>query len=669
MEYKKKKDWTNFAAALNQIIRLEPHFISVWKFQAWNIAYNVSVEFDDYRERYRWVIKGIEFLIQGIDYNEKNPVLHCGVGWDIAQKIGTADEKVQFRELFKADDDFHNKYRTPSLEERDNWLVGKGWYLKAEELVSQGESIGKMGENIFYARRPMCQMNFARNVESDGTYFGERAGEYWAQAHSEWTEDFGARPIRTTYRDDDDNIIKIVLNDFDGLSEELNILHRELDDLQPGLREELIAKRWQGLDEEDRNAWRYLVSTGLDEPESDLILRVLGEIDSQWRNKSVDLVRPLITKQQAAALETPTALRSSREEDLVEQALRSIGQAAARAVDAMRISMEDVARQMQGEKRRQAFQLVEKASKMERQRGILASYRSTVNFDEWRFRSRYEQYPETLAAREYVFKGRQALDDALLPEAQDYFRRGLAEWGTLLAREDCKRLAGDRDTVDDLKDVINSYVAMLSQTDTLFPEDFPLADFYAEMASGSVANAREATGYARQCLDKGDVKEAINGYESALGAWEAGMSEYRALPLMIDRSIGNDALAAIEDYAAALAQEGQTVPADFPLAKFLDLQLTHDPGAVQARQQFLLASGRVNDSEYPEAQELLEDSIKQWRIVLDRFPSILAGSNAAVAQQVSATIALYRKVFELRGKEFPEDFPLQDFVEKFEKKT
>ena len=85
-DYKKKKDWTNFAAALNQIIRLEPHFASVWQHQAWNIAYNVSVEFDDYRERYRWVIKGIEFLIRGVDYNKKNPRLYADVGWDIAQR-------------------------------------------------------------------------------------------------------------------------------------------------------------------------------------------------------------------------------------------------------------------------------------------------------------------------------------------------------------------------------------------------------------------------------------------------------------------------------------------------------------------------------------------------------------------------------------------------------
>ena len=39
---------------------------------------------------------------------------------------------------------------------------------------------------------PKCQMEFARNVESDGQYFGENAGENWALAHKEWTEEFGA---------------------------------------------------------------------------------------------------------------------------------------------------------------------------------------------------------------------------------------------------------------------------------------------------------------------------------------------------------------------------------------------------------------------------------------------------------------------------------------------
>lgn len=675
MEYQKKKDWTGLAATLNQIIRLEPHFISVWKFQSWNMAYNVSAEFDDYRERYRWVIKGIEFLIQGVDYNDRNPVLYAQVGWDTAQKIGTADEKVQFRKLFKADDEFHNKYRTPSYEERDNWLVGKSWYVKAEKLVSEGESIGKMGENIFYARRPKCQMEFARNVESDGQYFGEKAGENWALAHKEWTEEFGAFPVRTTFRDDNDEIIKIVLNDYDGLSEELRIISDELEGMQEGLHDRLLLERWEKLDEGDRDCWRYLASSGISTPEFDAITKRLDNLVPDWRSTDIDLVRDYITKQQAAALEIPRALQTARDEKLVEQAQRTISEKASGALEAMRISLQDLAREIEGDskQRQAAYKLVEKAGKIERQQRIIGSYRQTVNFDEWEFRSRYEQMDETLTGREYVFKGRQALADGLLPEAQDYFRRGLEAWGKLLAREDCQRLSGDRETIDDLTEIVNSYVTLLGQRDELFPEDFPLADFYATIATkdneGSVMKAREAFEYAAVAFADGETEKAIDGYKSAMDSWSKAMEKFRALALMIDRGIGNEMLATIESYAAALAKDGQVVPADYVLSQFFHLYVSHTAEVNEARRLAAQASQHAGNSEYPEAQKLFEDCMQQWRGLLDRCPSILVGTDPIVDQQISETIAAYRKVLELRGKELPEDFPLKDFVEKKEKKA
>ena len=60
--YKKAEDWTNLTATLEQLAKLQPNFITFWKFQAWNLTYNVSVEFDDYRDRYYYVRRGIEFL-------------------------------------------------------------------------------------------------------------------------------------------------------------------------------------------------------------------------------------------------------------------------------------------------------------------------------------------------------------------------------------------------------------------------------------------------------------------------------------------------------------------------------------------------------------------------------------------------------------------------------
>ncbi|NIL99324.1 MAG: hypothetical protein GTO62_20060, partial [Planctomycetales bacterium] len=44
-----------------------------------------------------------------------------------------ADEWRQFRLLFQRDDDFHKGSIAP--DQRDNWLVGKAWFRRAEELV------------------------------------------------------------------------------------------------------------------------------------------------------------------------------------------------------------------------------------------------------------------------------------------------------------------------------------------------------------------------------------------------------------------------------------------------------------------------------------------------------------------------------------------------------
>ena len=38
-EYKKKEQWDNLRATLNQIAKLQPNFISVWQHQAWNLSY------------------------------------------------------------------------------------------------------------------------------------------------------------------------------------------------------------------------------------------------------------------------------------------------------------------------------------------------------------------------------------------------------------------------------------------------------------------------------------------------------------------------------------------------------------------------------------------------------------------------------------------------------
>jgi hypothetical protein len=71
------------------ITKLEPHFVQVWLVQAWNMAYNISVKFKDYPDRWRWVEKGIELLRDdGLRYNPNELLIYRELGWFFQHKLG-----------------------------------------------------------------------------------------------------------------------------------------------------------------------------------------------------------------------------------------------------------------------------------------------------------------------------------------------------------------------------------------------------------------------------------------------------------------------------------------------------------------------------------------------------------------------------------------------------
>jgi hypothetical protein len=195
--YKKVEDWTNLSAVLEQMTKLQPNFYSVWDFQAHNLSYNISVEFDDYHDRYAWVMKGIEFLRQGISYNLREPRLLGRMGWFIGQKVGRSDEKKQYRRLFKADEDFHERDRPGrTLPERDNWLVAREKYRAGQQIVDAGAPL-KTTALIFHSEPMMTAVNYAKALEEDGT-FGVAARDGWKLAGEEMRR-FSVREIPTTW--------------------------------------------------------------------------------------------------------------------------------------------------------------------------------------------------------------------------------------------------------------------------------------------------------------------------------------------------------------------------------------------------------------------------------------------------------------------------------------
>ncbi len=413
-EYKKKKDWTNLMATLRQITKIQPHFVNIWSSSvAWNVSYNISVEFDDYRERYRWVKKGIDFLEEGIDYNKRHPQLLWDMGWTISQKIGNADEKKQFRGLFKKDDDFHGS-RPMAL--RDNWLVGKEWFEDAVELAEEPDVVPMRKSPLIYrSSAPMCQMNYAEALEEDGT-FGEVARGAWAEAADRWRS-YAGEQIPTSYRrEDSDQPVIIRLGDLEAEDEAARRLRDRLDAVQPGLREKIVAEK-----------------------------------------------RAALTQQQREARDTPPEKRTGKQFELARE-----------AAAAVEVTHNEVARRITGPERKEALELAKKIAEHERLATYIRRYRNIVNFEYWRDRAELEQSPEVLAARRNIYQGDRAFSEGALEDARDAYREGMAAWRKVLDAH--PKLVEDQTLGEYLMDVIRRYRRILGQLDDPFPEKFILQD-------------------------------------------------------------------------------------------------------------------------------------------------------------------------------------------------
>ena len=211
--YKKVEDWSNYTATLEQIKLLQPNYISVWDFLSHGIAFNLSVEFDDWRDRYYYVVKGLKFLIDGTEYNADNALLLSRIGWFITQKMGKSDDHIQYRRKFAKDAALH-EFMAKKLEiestPRDSWLVGKLWYLKGVAAADMPKhQTLKVAPTIYYSYPGMAQIDYANCLEEEGDF--DHAQGAWKDAGDDWDtlgkrlfSDYNGGMVRLNDREDFD---------------------------------------------------------------------------------------------------------------------------------------------------------------------------------------------------------------------------------------------------------------------------------------------------------------------------------------------------------------------------------------------------------------------------------------------------------------------------------
>ncbi len=109
MDKQKRNDFHEMEELIRIVTRLQPHFITPWIYQSWNISYNVSVEMQGSGDMYHYIARGIDLLAEGERRNNHiyegrkigSPDMRYWIGFYYQNKFGVSDTVEVLRCLFQ----------------------------------------------------------------------------------------------------------------------------------------------------------------------------------------------------------------------------------------------------------------------------------------------------------------------------------------------------------------------------------------------------------------------------------------------------------------------------------------------------------------------------------------------------------------------------------------
>lgn len=439
MDHKKKENYEQLASTLQALTKIQPNFVKVWEYQAHNMAYNVSMEFDDYEYRYHWVKKGISFLKQGIDYNKRDHRISDNLGMFTGYKFGKSDEKNSFRRMFRKDDEFHQ-----SMADRidpdsynqlgygpDSWKMSYQWYDFSRMMVEEQGCPQRRNDMLFYMYQPAQLRNQALSLQEEYRT-DEIIQNIWGEAFEQWL-DYGNQEISNSMG------VTVKLEGLPENESKLESLRKQLDELVPDGKE----------------------------LRQDFMTQMMAQAKLSEEEEAV------------------MALASDERTDEQNQLYRKVSQILQRVdkdLDA-RIAFE-----ASDEDQNEANKLVFEILKIQNEISVIDRDNGTVNYTYWRVRNEAESKDMTARARQALFDAEEMWRQSIYDDEYDFdyktkektiTKRGAitlyldayAKWAEVLRAY--PRLT-EGHLAKGLIQSMQQYLDMLIITNREWPDDFPL---------------------------------------------------------------------------------------------------------------------------------------------------------------------------------------------------
>ena len=471
IEQKKEGDYDGLNSTLQALTKIQPNFIRVWEYQAHNLAYNVSMEFDDYEYRYHWVKKGLKFLKGGIRYNKQDHRITDNLGFFTGNKFGKSDEKDSFRRIFRSDATFHQEMSDRidpegyELREygHDSWKMAYQWYNYSRNMVDSGDAKKKRNDMIFYMFRPSQIRNMGLSLQAEHPT-GSVIQEVWRDAYEQW-KDYGEQDLVNSLG------VRVKLNGSVRIEDEIDRLRNKLDALAPeGTRRDLTQELLPNsrLTPEQQEEYKMLAELSADQFSSDN--------QQRWRFLSTMLKTELDQLDQRIAAE-------AAKENLV------------------------AATEIAGDIMRKQSEL-----------STISRNNSTVNYPYWDSRTRTESENATVVAQQALHDAQQQWKQSVYEDEFDYdyrtkkktitrkgaitlYKEAFEYWQPIMTAN--PRLS-DGQLGDLLVEHIKEYQKMLDFTNREWPKDFPMQKFIDIRAQEGERDELPTTAQLKEFADEPD---------------------------------------------------------------------------------------------------------------------------------------------------------------------
>jgi hypothetical protein len=695
-EYQKRLDWSNVIVTAKQLVFLDPHFTSFWDYLGWNLAYNASSEFDDYRDRYRWVINGIEFLIEGTENNKRAPKLLKTTGMTISNKIGgdASDEKEQYRRLFREDDEFsqfalQHGYNMPMLpSERDNWKVGLHWLKLGEHLVLvEKVSIGKESDFMFCMHSRFNYFNYAKWKRRDGD-FTQTAFDAWREAGEQWKE-FAQITMNTALPKDRSAILKKGAEVFyeklettDIIREERANLLKELDELVPGFILELCIERWKQLAEKEgqqgsmlkqlENAYEPKTKFDMnDYGELKIIRKWLDDTDPNWKDKlKIDLNKKY-TAEELELKKIPYILLDEEKRNIVSKADGAINEIQSLAMSQLKVDPKFIAQEMKErdnipiEKKNRASEITDRFAKFPEEIRNSDFYREILNYD-YRVREvAVELTEEVNDARRLRYEGRIAYYAGDRQKAADLWYDAMQKWDNMLKKKDFEDISKNFSFVRDITEILDPMVTILDNVNQIFREKFALQELIRTRLGmeNDTQIIADAVDYTQKTYEKNEF-EQVEKFAAIICARIEGINEsFKFMKLAPLPEIRDGAIKANAMYINSLLKQNKPIPDIIPLRSFVELMIKHDTdviNAIKLNQDALSQIAELKTSD--DIKSIFDKPLEAWKPILQKYPLIATDSTHEIHNELKRLATTYTETLKSKNLTIPDDFILKTFL-------